>query len=163
MIRAFKPLENLMSIVNRTALAAVLAIGVPVAAMACPDYSLNGAGLSYTSDQAYSPRAHSVTAGGSVNLANCPQPGHGYVATAPDFTMQFSGNGMGRALEFRVEGSCDTVLLVNDASASWYFNDDDIGVDPRIRISNAPEGIYDIWIGTYDSNLCSARLIVETF
>jgi len=156
-------MENPMSFVTRSALAAVMAVGVPFAAYACPDYGQNGAGLNYTSDQAYSPRAHPVTAGGPVNLAGCSQPGHGYVATAPDFTMQFSGNGMRRALEFRVEGSCDTVLLVNDANANWYFNDDDIGIDPRIRISGASEGIYDIWIGTFDPNLCSARLIVETF
>jgi len=158
-----QPLEILMFTVTRAALAAVLAVGLPMAAQACPDYSLNGAGLNYSSDQAYTPRAHPVTAGGPVNLAGCPQPGVGHVAVAPDFTMQFSGNGMGRALEFRVEGSCDTVLLVNDARANWYFNDDDTSMNPRIRIATAPEGIYDIWIGTYDSNLCSARLIVETF
>ncbi len=152
-----------MSFVTRTALATVLATGLPLAAQACPDYGQNGAALSYTSDEAYTPRAHSVTAGGSVDLANCPQPGYGHVATAPDFTMQFSGNGMARALEFRVEGSCDTVLLINDAEANWYFSDDDVTIDPRIRINAAAEGIYDIWIGTFDPSLCSAQLIVETF
>lgn len=152
-----------MKTLTRAALAAALAVVLPVAAQACPDYGYNGASLNYTSDQAWTPRAHPVTAGGSVNLANCPQPGVGYVAVGPDFTMQFSGNGMGRALEFRVEGNCDTVLLVNDARANWHFNDDDGSINPRIRINSAPEGIYDIWVGTYDPSMCSAQLIVETF
>lgn len=147
----------------RTALGAAILLALPAVAHACPDYGLNGAALNYSSDEAWTPRAHNVTAGGSNDLSNCSMPGYGYVATAPDFTMNFTGNGARRALEFRVEGSCDTVLLVNGANASWHFNDDDNGVDPRIRIESAPEGIYDIWVGTFGSSLCSARLIVETF
>ncbi|MCC6002502.1 MAG: peptidase S1 [Pararhodobacter sp.] len=152
----------MIPIIRAAALAAACAV-LPVVALACPDYGRNGQALSYTSDQAWTPRAHSVIAGGHVDLSRCPMPGHGYVAVAPDFTMNFSANGMGRALEFRVEGDCDTVLLVNDATARWFFNDDDIGLDPRIRIGNAPEGIYDIWVGTFGASTCSARLIVETF
>lgn len=152
-----------MNIVTRTALAATLAVVLPLAAQACPDYGLNGQFLSYSSDDAWTPRAHSVIAGGPVNLGNCSMPGYGQVATAPDFTLNFTANGAGRALEFRVEGGCDTLLLVNDAGAGWHFNDDDIGLDPRIRIERAPEGVYDIWVGTFDSATCSARLIVETF
>lgn len=152
-----------MKLTTRAALAAVLALALPAAASACPDWNYDGQLLSYSSDQAWTPRAHSVTAGGGTNLAGCPQPGVGYVATAPDFTLTFTGNQMGRALEFRVEGSCDTVLLVNDAHAGWHFNDDDVSLDPRIRIPQASEGVYDIWVGTYDPSLCSARLIIETF
>jgi len=152
-----------MSFVSRTIAAAVIVVGLPLAAHACPDYGQDGAGLNYTSDQAYSPRAHALTAGGPVDLSACPQPGYGHVVSAPDFTLQFSGNSMGRALELRVDGNCDTVLLVNDAHANWHFNDDDYSIDPRIRIGSAPEGIYDIWIGTFDPDLCSAQLIVETF
>jgi hypothetical protein len=142
--------------------AAVLA-SLPAMAMACPDVSQNGQGLNYSSDFAYSPRAHSVVAGGNVNLANCGQPGYGFIAVAPDFTLNFTGNGMGRALEFRVQGTCDTVLLVNDARGQWHFNDDDTGVDPRINLGGAAEGIYDVWVGTFGPDLCQATLIVETF
>lgn len=144
------------------ALAAALAL-LPLAATACPDYMQNGQLLSYSSDEAWSPRAHAVIAGGPIDLAACPMPGYGHVAQAPDFTLTFTDNDAGRALEFRVEGSCDTLMLVNDASAGWHFNDDDIGLDPRIRIESAPEGVYDIWVGTFGPETCSARFIVETF
>jgi len=152
-----------MFLTKRVLAAACLAV-LPGMAMACPDVSMNGQGLSYSSDQAYSPRAHSVTAGGNVDLGGCSQqPGYGYVAVPPDFTMNFTANGAGRALEFRVQGSCDTVLLVNDAGGRWHFVDDTNGVDPALRLGNASEGIYDIWVGTFGPDLCSATMIVETF
>lgn len=153
-----------MSITIRTALAAACLAIAATPALACPDWSLNGASLSYSSDDLWTPRAHSVIAGGSVNLAGCPMPGIGHVATAPDFTLEFHSNGAGRALEFRVDASCDTVLLVNDASAEWHFNDDSDGtINPRIRLNSASEGIYDIWVGTFDPATCSATLVIETF
>lgn len=146
--------------------AAILAVALTSgsAALACPEVALSGQSLQLTSDQAFVPQSFSVVAGGGVDLAACGNvPGTGYVATAPDFELSFSANGAGRALEFRVVSSCDTVLLVNDARGSWHFNDDDIGVDPRIRLSAAPEGLYDIWIGTFGPATCDAQLIVETF
>jgi hypothetical protein len=152
-----------MSLSSRLAAAAVAALAFPSLALACPDVSLSGAGLSYSSDEAYTPRGHAVTAGGSANLAGCTVPGIGHVAIAPDFELTFRGNAMGRALEFRVEGQCDTVLLVNDARGDWHFNDDDVSLHPRIRIESAPEGVYDIWVGTFDPAMCGANLIIETF
>ena len=146
------------------ALGTALALAMPVAAFACPDGSLSGAGLSYSSDAAYTPRAHGVIAGGSADLSRCPMPGTGYVAVAPDFELMFTGNGMGRALEFRAEAGCDTVLLVNDANGNWHFNDDDgSSTNSRIRINRASEGLYDIWVGTFGPSTCQANLIVETF
>jgi hypothetical protein len=134
------------------------------AAFACPDLASTGQQLSYTSDQAYAPRVHPVLAGGGVDLSACGSvPGLGFVATAPDFELTFTGNGMGRALELRVIGSCDTVLLVNDARSTWHYSDDDSTVDPRIRLERAPEGLYDIWVGTFGPDLCNAELVIETF
>lgn len=152
-----------MPIPSRLVATAFAVMALPTIAVACPDASASGAVLNYSSDQAFTPRNHSVTAGGAANLAGCSVPGIGYVAISPDFDLYFTENGMGRALEFRVEGSCDTVLLVNDARGNWHFNDDDVSVHPRIRIQSAPEGIYEIWVGTFDSAMCPATLTVETF
>lgn len=135
-------------------------------ALACPDWTQNGAALGYSSDDLWTPRTHAVTAGGNYDLAGCPGiPGNGWVVSAPDFTMQFSGNsGARRALEFRVTGNCDTVLLVNDAGAGWHFSDDADGtVHPRLRLAAAPDGLYDVWVGTYGSATCAASLTIETF
>lgn len=144
------------------AIVALFAALFAASASACPDWRQNGMQLNYTSDTLWTPRSHNVVAGGGNNLSNCPMPGVGYVTTAPDFTLNYSGN-MGRDLEFRVQADCDTVLLVNDASANWHFNDDQDGPNPRIRLSGARDGIYDIWVGTYGPSTCSATLTLETF
>lgn len=141
-----------------------LALAFPGAAYACPEIAQTGQALADTSDEACSPRAHAVIAGGGVDLWACGSvPGTGHVATAPDFELSFSGNGAGRALEFRVVAGCDAVLLVNDARGGWHFNDDDSGSNLRIHLPAAPEGLYDIWIGTFGPATCNAELIVETF
>lgn len=150
------------------AVATIMLVGVlsteQARAQACPDWSLQGSQLSYGSDQLWTPQSVGVTAGGNVNLGNCPNvPGHGYIIQGPDFDLDFFENNAGRDLEFRVQGSCDTVLLVNDASGNWHFNDDSSGVDPRIRVSRAPAGAYDIWVGTYGPSTCSSTLVMETF
>jgi hypothetical protein len=152
-----------MSLLLRAALVAA-ACAAGGSALACPDVGQTGRSLAYTSDQAYIPQSHRVIAGGGVDLSACASvPGVGYVAAAPDFELTFSGNGMRRALEFRVRSACDTVLLVNDAGGAWHYNDDDSGNDPRIRIEAAAEGLYDIWVGTFGPQTCDAELIVETF
>jgi S1-C subfamily serine protease len=132
-------------------------------AIACPDWRLDGQRLNHSSDDLWTPHSHRVIAGGREDLEQCSAPGVGYVAAAPDFVLKFSNNARRRDLELRVEASCDTVLLVNDSAANWHFNDDDDGFNPRIRLSAAREGLYDIWIGTYGTETCSAQLILETF
>jgi hypothetical protein len=132
---------------------------------ACPDLALSGTSLSYTSDALYSAKSHKVVAGGGVDLAGCTSlPGYGYVMTAPDFTMSFSGNSTGRELEFRLESECDSILMVNDSNGNWHYDDDSNGsLDAKIRLPKAANGAYDIWVGTRYSGTCNATLIIETF
>lgn len=133
-------------------------------AAACPEWSQQGTQLTYDAEQLWVPQSHSVVAGGSDNLSTCPQPGTGYVATRPDFDLNYIDLGMGRDLEFRVNASCDSVLLVNDARGQWHFDDDGgDGLNSRLRIPNAPGGAYDIWVGTYGPATCQATLTLETF
>ena len=116
---------------------------------ACPDFSQGGTSLSYTSDDLYTSKSHKVTAGGGTDLAECSDlPGYGFVMEAPDFTLSFSDNSSGRALEFRLDTECDSILLINDA---------------KIRLNKAANGSYDVWVGTRYSGTCSATLITETF
>ncbi|MDP2127792.1 MAG: hypothetical protein Q8K97_10470, partial [Pseudohongiella sp.] len=80
------------------------------------------------------------------------------------FTMTFSGNSTGRELEFRLDTECDSVLMINDASGNWHYDDDTNGsLDAQIRLPKAANGIYDIWVGTRYSGTCNATLILETF
>jgi hypothetical protein len=83
---------------------------------------------------------------------------------APDFTLSFSGNSSGRALEFRLDTECDSILLINDANGNWHYDDDSNGsLDAKIRLNKAANGSYDVWVGTRYSGTCSATLIAETF
>lgn len=153
-----------MKTLVKSALAVAFALALPTAALACPSYATSGAPLSYTSDSAYTAQGNYVVAGGSVDLGACASvPGTGWIVEFPDFTMQYDAQNMGRALELRVEGACDTVLLVNGANGEWMFNDDASGSDPAIRIEGAPSGQYDIWVGTFEPGTCEATLVVETF
>lgn len=142
-------------------LAATLIAGT---ASACPDWRLSGTPLSYSSDQLTRGQSVPIVAGGNVNLATCAQiPGHGYVISQPDFDLSFTDNPQGRDLEIRVTAGCDTVLLVNDASGRWLFDDDGAGqLNPVVRIPQAPAGAYDIWVGTFSSSTCQATLTLTS-
>ena len=137
----------------------------PATAALCPDLSQSGTALSYTSDALYTPQTLKVFAGGTADIALCSNlPGRGFVTLPPDYTMAFSGNGLGRALEVRLQSDCDSVLLINDPAADWHFDDDSNGgMDARIRFEAADEGDYDIWVGSYENEGCNASVTLETF
>lgn len=132
-------------------------------ALACPNYQLTGQQLTYSAQDLGASVSHAVVAGGNVNLATCGIGGNGYVITNPDFELVLTDNTQASEIEFRVEGTCDTVLLINDAYANWQFNDDDAGLNPRIRLADAPAATYDIWVGTYGPQNCQANLIIQSY
>ncbi|WP_375573529.1 hypothetical protein ABWH92_07425 [Ahrensia marina] len=96
------------------------------------------------------PWNRNVTAGGGNDVSNCGIGAWGWVATCPDYRIQYRTSGAS-ALTFIIQSNIDTVLLVNGPSGEWYF-DDDGGVDlgAQLRIANAPAGQYDVWIGSYN-------------
>lgn len=144
---------------------AAATLAAPAAHANCPDWTRNGVALGYTNDDLRRPKSHTLQAGGGQDLSRCASvPGYGWITRRPDFTLTFTRNPQRRALEFRVVSACDSVLLVNTATGRWLFDDDSNGnLDPRIRLNNAPEGIYDIWVGKIGGGTCNARLTLETF
>lgn len=133
-------------------------------AQQCPDWQLGGIPITTDAQVAWVPQQYPMFAGGGLDLAQCSSvPGHGRITAAPNFSLSYDALGMGRDLELRVESDCDTTMLINDSSAQWHYNDDTNGLQPAIRLSNAQNGRYDIWVGTFGSTACAATLIAETF
>lgn len=130
----------------------------------CPAWQYDArADIQGSAQHFWTPQRYNVVAGGRANLANCNIPGTGHVAAIPDFELNYQGD-TNYDLNLRVEGDCDTTLLVNTANATWIFDDDNGGaLQPSLYLPNAGTGVYDIWVGTYDTGLCQAELIVETF
>lgn len=149
-----------------TAMSAVLAIltlSAPATAQTCPSFASPGAALTHSAQSLTDAQRVSVVAGGSVDLSACDSvPGVGHVIRTPDFTLQYDGQGLGNTLDLRVEASCDTVLLVNDAYRDWHFNDDAGSSNPGLSMTNAPNGQYDIWVGTFGLASCDAVLVLHS-
>ncbi|RYH03615.1 hypothetical protein EU805_06615 [Salipiger sp. IMCC34102] len=154
----------------RSVVAAGLALGFcGGAASACPDYMQSGPGGKISGMQIAGGLAYDVQAGGGNDIRKCPNVvpatdvGAGYFTSRPDFTFDMSGMA-GRRLAVSVVSACDAALLINTASATWYYDDDDNGnLDPRITLSRPADGYIDIWIGTYDGDVCDAQLQLRTY
>ncbi len=107
------------------------------------------------------PHVVKLTAGGSrsVNVGNgsCT---YGKVSDRPDLNLTYEGNGS-RTLYIYAEGPNDITLLVNTPNASWRCDDDGFGnLNPIVVIPNAPSGLYNIWVGTYGSEMTNAVLYI---
>jgi hypothetical protein len=88
-----------------------------------------------------------LLAGGAVDIASLGY--YGYVADAPDFDLYYTSGPY--RLTIKVESAAsDTVLLVNAPDGSWHFNDDTNGLNPAISFNKPMDGLYDIWVGTFD-------------
>ncbi len=152
----------------RTLIASAIALtALAGAAAACPTYSQQGATYTVTGQDLYSPNSYNVTAGGGNNLRNCGFNHTGYVISRPDFTFYTQGMGQYNRLEIEVSrADCDTVLLVNSANGSWFFDDDSNGnLQPAIDLYGQSNiaGRVDVWVGTYGTSYCGAVLEMETW
>ena len=107
--------------------------------------------------------SYSLTAMGGADLFNCIgiPGGRGYAPQAPQYSFFLSGMS-GYELDLSVQADCDTVMVVNSADATWYFDDDSGGgsLNPALRIPGGAglEGRLDVWVGTYGGGSCPATL-----
>lgn len=106
------------------------------------------------------PRTVSLTAGGSIapTVSGCT---YGRVANAPDVKVHYSGN-TSNTLYIYAQSSTDVTLLINMPDGTWRCDDDSFGgTNPLVVISGAPNGRYDIWVGTFGENTAPAQLFVS--
>jgi hypothetical protein len=149
----------------RAAVAAIV-VGAPVLtatqAAACPDWQ----GQPYFGQiELYAgfqpdPYVRNITAGGTQRLENCGFNATGFVTSRPDFDLYWRGSSS--QLTIAVEANADAVLLVNAPDGSWFYSDDYRGTNPAITFQNPQEGLYDIWIGSYDGSRRNPGRLVFT-
>jgi hypothetical protein len=131
----------------------IAALASAPAVMACPDWQLPPAFGTIQLNEGFpqDPYTRNITAGGHYSLAGCFGSNQytGSVAAKPDFDVQYNTSGAS-SLTFIVDSGYDTMLLVNDPNGEWWFDDDSYGAqNPQITIRNAPPGLYDVWIGSF--------------
>lgn len=117
-----------------------------------PDPGLNPAYTTINLSSGFQPdpRRISLSAGGNVPADNAADGCAGYVAIAPDVSVNYSAGSL--PLILSVDSSSDTTLLVNAPNGSWYCDDDSgDGLNPSIRFAKPASGQYDVWVGTYSS------------
>ncbi|MFT6400414.1 MAG: hypothetical protein ACJAYU_005185 [Bradymonadia bacterium] len=93
------------------------------------------------------PNETSLMAGGSVTVTEVGCAGN--VAAAPNLELTFTGGE--NPLHFYVTSDSDTTLVVNGPDGEWYCSDDENGYNPAVAFEPGLSGVYDIWVGTYDS------------
>ena len=106
------------------------------------------------------PRNVEVRAGGEidVDVGTCST---GYVSDAASVELRY--NGSGSALHIYARSGEDTTLLINTPSGEWLCDDDSLGnSNPVVSIPAAAQGVYDIWVGTYNGDEARATLSIST-
>jgi predicted Ser/Thr protein kinase len=100
------------------------------------------------------PKTIPITSGGPIDASYLDASGcRGYGAQAPDFRLQWDGEGgLLRFFFLPDEDGADTGLAVNAPDASWHCNDDSYGaLNPTVEFTSASSGQYDIWVTTFGS------------
>ena len=123
-------------------------------AQTMPDPSLNPSygAVNLVSGFTPDPHTQAIAAGGGFDASRLGAPGCvGWIATQPDFRVNWTAGSGALPLVFSVQSGADTTLVINDANGNWICDDDggNNGLNPAITIANPPSGQYDIWVGTF--------------
>ncbi len=103
------------------------------------------------------PMRVNVVSGGSINVTslNLAAGCTGFVTAQPDLNFTLTGTSPSlRVYVDHVRGNGDTTLIINKADGTWVCNDDSYGgVNPSIDLPNAGPGLYNVWIGSYQTGV----------
>ena len=134
-----------------------LAIVALAASASAQDITADATYSTFALTAGFMPDPHTIqlAAGGgtAVSQAGCT----GYIADAPDVELTFTAGEL--PLHIYVTSEADTTLVINGPDGSWYCNDDTNGFNPAVTFSPAVTGVYDIWVGTYDSGSLPAATL----
>jgi serine protease Do len=106
-----------------------------------------------------------VTSGGEINIEHYENNCAGYVSDAPDYRLEWKG--LTEKLSFSFlpdQTNNDATILIGLPDGSWQCNDDisDDNVNPGLTLNNPKNGIYNIWVGSYnESEYLEGNLLVS--
>lgn len=95
-----------------------------------------------------------ILSGGNVDMSaitggRCD----GFVASGPDFNLDWSSGGSPFSIFFNAfNAGSDTTLIVRDPVGNVFCNDDLNGLNPGMTIGGPSPGRYHIWIGSFQAN-----------
>ena len=101
---------------------------------------------------ARSPYTAAVSGGGDLDVSLLGETCVGFVASQPDYRVQWSGSSS--LLRFYMVSLGDTTLVVLGPDGTWHCNDDSfVSVNPTVDVTNALPGAYTVWIGSFDQGV----------
>lgn len=129
-------------------------IAAAAAASAMPNPALDAVYGSIDLVSGFTPDPHTVniSAGGEYDASGLGVDACvGWIATAPDYRVNWTAGSGDLQLVFSVQSDADTTLVVNDAQGNWICNDDggNNGLNPAITFVRPQPGQYDIWVGAF--------------
>ena len=151
------------SIAFIAAASVLMAPGVSLAqkTAAKPDFTLdpNYGSVRLESGFTPDPWTKSILAGGSVPTSAAKSGCEGKVSAAPDLQLNYEAGSLD--LTVMATADEDTTLLINTPNGRWYCDDDSAGsLNPKVTITNPQNGRYDVWVGTYGSDMVQSTLKV---
>lgn len=91
-----------------------------------------------------------LTSGGTVPVNYLGDECVGFAAIAADYQLTLIESINTLWIQFTAERSRDdTTLVIRAPDGSWHCNDDAIGLHPGVAITDASEGDYLIWVGSF--------------
>ena len=88
-----------------------------------------------------------IQAGGDLNAFDFSSACNGFIADAPDVTIDYSG---GQSLSVAATSEADTTLVVQLPGGSILCNDDLNGLNPGLDIPAGQSGPIAVWVGTFE-------------
>ena len=83
----------------------------------------------------------------------------GYINNVPDYRVTWAGQATMLRIFFISEG--DTTLVIRTPGGKYACNDDFDDLNPLVQLSNPDDGVYDIWVGSYEEEFLPGYLMVS--
>jgi len=107
------------------------------------------------------PRIIPVVAGGR-HRADLIQDGCvGFIQkTSPDVNLKYEAGD--EPVFVYARSRADTTLVIHGPDGNWHCNDDTMGFDPLVKLDDATEGTYRIWVGAFTDRAAAATIRIGT-